>query len=163
MSQTNTQFFPPGATIESLDRLAALPQEPVFSPEFWGVVHDEVQAWLASLEADVCRKAPDVRVTPGRTRGDRFFLFSYRHFSVPDSDIDPAVAGVTFTPAERGVTVEADVSGERTGDWVLPPTNKTATQSRREVLIAARELAQFLCQSAEQIIAALTDSTRRAV
>lgn len=36
-------------------------------------------------------------------------------------------------------------------------------ESRREVLIAARQSAQLLCQSAERVIAALGDSMRSVV
>ncbi|HEX5447509.1 MAG TPA: hypothetical protein VFW87_27080, partial [Pirellulales bacterium] len=60
----------------------------------------------------------------------------------------------------HGVTVEADVSGEQTGDYVSPPTKKTVAESRQEVFKAARESARFICKSAERITAALTDPSR---
>jgi len=140
---------------EYLDRLA-------FTPELWTQVHDEVQEQLGFLETEVRRKVAGVRVTAGRTKGDKFFLFSYRTFSMPDSALDPVVVGMTFTPAQQGVTVEADVSGEQTGDWIAAVPSKTMADSREEVLAAARESARTLCQSAEAIAAALQDPSRRA-
>ena len=87
--------------------------------ETWTEVHDEVQRQFVILETEVRRKLPGIRVAAGRTQGERFFLFSYRTFSLPDSALDPVVAGITFTPAEQGVTVEADVSGEGIGDRIF--------------------------------------------
>ena len=68
---------------------------------------------------------------------------------------------MTFTPAHPGVTVEADVSGEQTGDWISSVPSKTVANSREELLAAARESARKLCQSVEAIVAALKDPSRR--
>jgi hypothetical protein len=71
------------------------------------------------------------------------------------------VSGITFTPAQEGVTIEADVSGEQTGDCISSVSRKTVANSREELLAAASESAQKLCQSADAIAAALEDPSRR--
>jgi hypothetical protein len=126
----------------------------------WTEVHDEVQGQLALLETEVRRQVAGVKVDTGRTKGDRFFLFSYRTFSLPDRTLDPVVAGVTFTPARQGVTVEADISGEQTGYGIFSVPSKTVAQAREELLAAARDAAQKLRQSAEAIAAAFKDPAR---
>jgi hypothetical protein len=133
---------------------------PDVPPDLWTEVHDEVQGQLALLETDVRRQVAGIRVDTGRTKGDRFFLFSYRTFSLPDRTLDPVVAGITFTPVREGVTVEADVSGERTGNGISSVPSKTVAHSREELLAAARESARKLRQPAEAIAAALKDPTR---
>lgn len=147
--------FPPVARTEYLDRLAALPSEPL------DAVHHEVQEQLALLESEVRRRVPRVRVEAGRTSGSAYFLFSYRTFSLPDSDLDPVVAGITFTPAHPGVTLEADVSGEQTGDPIFSLPPKTVTDSTEELSAAARESARSLFRAAEAIAGALQDRSRR--
>jgi len=161
MTPATAVWFEPVAQKKNLDRLAALPPGPAFTPKLWTEVHDEVQAQLEFLETEVHRKVAGIRVAPGRTHGDKFFLFSYRTFSLPDSAVDPVVVGMTFTPAHPGMTVEADVSGEQTGDWISAVLSKTVGNSREELLAAARESARKLCQSAEAIAAALTNPSRR--
>jgi hypothetical protein len=161
MTVATVASFPAVARKEYLDRLAALPPRPAVTPELWTKVHDEVQEQLVLLEIEVRRKVAGIRVDPGRTKGDKFFLFSYRTFSIPDIAIDPVVVGMTFTPAHQGVTVEADVSGEQSGDCISFVPSKTVANSREELLAAARESARKLCQSAEAIAAALTDPARR--
>jgi hypothetical protein len=98
----------------------------------------------------------------GRTHGEHFYLFSYRTFSMPDSDIDPVVVGMTFTPADEGVTVEADVSGERCGDLISSVYRKTVGNSTHELQAAARTFARKLRDSADAIRAALNDPCREA-
>ena len=146
---------------EHLDRLAALPSRPAFTPEFWTEVHDEVQEQFIVLETEVRRKIAGLRVNAGRTKGDTFCLFSYRTFSIPDSAVDPVVVGMTFTPASQGVTVEADVSGEQLGDVLSSVAKKTMAHSREELLATARESVRRFCGSAEVIAAALNDPSRR--
>ena len=156
-----TASYRPVARKDYLDRLAALSPRPDVTGELWTEVHDEVQEQLVLLETELRRKVAGVRVDVGRTKGDKFFLFSYRTFSMPDSALDPVVVGMTFTPAHQGVTVEADVSGEQTGDWISAVPGKTVANTRGELLTAACESARKLCQSAEAIAAALTDPSRR--
>ncbi|HEV8059833.1 MAG TPA: hypothetical protein VGP68_08170 [Gemmataceae bacterium] len=144
-----------------MDRLAPLSLLLDVAPEVWTEVHEEIQRQLAVVEADVCHKLQGVRVNQGRTHGDGFFLFSYRTFSMPDSAIDPVVVGMTFTAAHQGITVEADVSGEQTGDWISSVPAMTVANSRDELLTAARESAQNLFQSSQAIAAALEDPSRR--
>jgi hypothetical protein len=161
MTPAAAASFPPVARKENLARLAALPPGPAFPPELWTKVHDEVQAQFALLETEVRRKVAGIRVVAGRTKGGSFYLFSYRTFSIPQSDVDPVVVGLTFTPARQGVTVEADVSGEQTGDMISSVPSSTVANSGEELLAAARESARDLCQSAESITAALQDPSRR--
>jgi hypothetical protein len=127
----------------------------------WTEVHEQVQGQLALLESDVRGRVPEVRVDEGQTRGDRFYLFSYRTFLIPDSGLDPVVSGITFTPAQQRVTIEADVSGEQSGDCISSVPTKTVAHSREELLAAAGESARKLRRSAEAIAAALKDPSRR--
>jgi hypothetical protein len=153
--------FPPVACYEYLDRLCTLPPRPAFTPELWSRLHDEVQEQLVSLETDVRQRVPGIRVTTGRTSGEHFFLFSYRTFFMPDMALDPVVVGMTFTSVDQGVAVEADVSGEETGDCIASVPSTTVANSSEELFAAARESARNLCQSARAIAAALTDPSRR--
>jgi hypothetical protein len=161
MTPVTVDFFPPVARKEYLDRLAALPARPASIAELWTKVHEEVQEQLVLLESEVRRKVAGIRVEAGQTKGDKFFLFSYRTFSKPDSELDPVVVGLTFTPAHQGVTVEADVSGEHTGDWIASVPSKTVANSTDELLAATRDSAQKVCQSADAVAAALKDLSRR--
>lgn len=154
-------FRPPVFRTEYLDRLEALPDSPALTPALWDEVNRVVQEQLAPLKADVRRKAPEIRVDEGRTQGKQFFLFSYCTFSVPSSDVDPVVAGITFTPTQDGVSVVADVSGEQTGDYIVTVPTKIVGSFKYELLDAARESARMLCQSAEAITAALADVSRK--
>jgi hypothetical protein len=147
--------------MEYLDRLAALGDEAALTPELWAEVHGEIQEQLALLETTVRQKVAGIRVDAGRTQGTQFFLFSYRTFSVPGRNVDPAVAGITFTPAQEGVKVAADVSGEETGDQITSVPSKRVAKSRGELLEAARESARELSKSAEAIAAAITDPSRK--
>ena len=152
----------PVAPKDSLDRHATQPSNQDGTSDLWTEVHTEVQSQLAILEGEVRRRVPAARATSGRTKGSRFFLFSYRTFAIPDSRLDPVVAGVLFRPADRGVAVEADVSGEYTGDCISPAFSATVANSKEELLTTARQLAQRLLESADVIAAALEDSSRKA-
>lgn len=160
MTPATVAYYQPVAGVKYLDRLVLLPR-PAFAPQLWTELHDEVQEQLAALETEVRNQVARIRVDAGRTKGDKFFLFSYRTLSLPDSDLDPVVVGMTFTPAPQGVKVEADVSGEQTGDWISSVPSRTVANSREELLAAARESARKLCQSAEAIAAALKNPSRR--
>ncbi|HUY33715.1 MAG TPA: hypothetical protein VMV69_13275 [Pirellulales bacterium] len=153
--------YPPFALTDDLDRLAASPEEPGITPEFWPELHSEIQRQLALLEGEVRRQVPGVRVVGGRTRGEQFCLFSYLTFSMPDSDIDPVVVGITFTPSDEGVTVEADVSGERFGDLISTVYRTTVGNSTHELLAAACDFARELGGSVDAIRGALNDASRR--
>jgi len=161
MRMASTEYYySPVPQWKHLDRLAVF-SSILDAREFWTEVHDDVQEQLAVLERDVRQGVAGVRVTAGSTRGENFLLFSYRAFSLPESDIDPVVAGMTFTRADKGVKVEADVSGEQTGDLIASTPNRVAADSRHELLAAARQSALELCQSATAIAAALTDPSRK--
>jgi hypothetical protein len=127
----------------------------------WTEVHEEVQGQLGRLESEVRQRVPEVRVDRGRTKGERFYLFSYTTFSIPDSGLDPVVSGLTFTPAQQGVTIQADISGEQSGDSIASVPSKAVANRRNDLLAAAGELARKPCQSAEAIATALKDASRR--
>ena len=152
--------FQPVARGEPLDGLAASRASIELTPESWARVHDEVQEQLGPLEVEVRKRLPGVRVTAGRTHGGAFALSSYRTFSLAGSDVDPVVVGVTFTTTVQDVTIEADISGEQTGDCILPAINRTAANSRDDLLTVARDLARTLGTSADAIVAALKDASR---
>ena len=122
----------------------------------------EAPAAMPSAEAIATPTTQEniLRVDAGRTKGDKFFLFSYRTFSIPDSALDPVVVGMTFTARRHGVTVEADVSGEQTGDIILSLPSKTVADSDEELLAQACESARKLCESAEAVAAALANPSR---
>lgn len=159
MTLANNATNQPVALNENLDRLAAFPPGPALTSEIWSELHVEVQRQLVTLETEVRRKLPGIQVAAGRTQGDHFLLFSYRTFSLSDSALDPVVAGMTFTRAGQGVTVEADVSGEGNGDRIFFVPSKTV-DSREGLLEAARQSARELCRSAEVIAKALMDPAR---
>lgn len=160
MTLTNNATNQPVASNENTDRLAAFPPGPALTSEIWCEVHVEVQRQLAILETEVRRRLPGIQTAAGRTQGERFFLFSYRTFSMRDSALDPVVAGITFTPADQGVTVGADVSGEGNGDRIFLVPSKTVADCREGLLEAARESARELCRSGEAIAKALMDPAR---
>ena len=148
--------FRPVARNAYLERLGALRPRPALALGLWANVHKEAQLQLDSLETDVRQIVPGIQVSSGRTRGDHFLLFTYRTFCVPG-----VVVGMTFTAVDQRVAVEADVSGEQTGDCISSVPSKTVANSRKELLAAARESARNLCRSARAIAAALTDPSRR--
>jgi hypothetical protein len=129
--------------------------------DLWGEVHEEFQAHLAPLEAQLRSRVREIAVTQGRTRGESFLLFSYRKFSLPGSQLDPLVVGVTFTAADHGVVAEADASGEERGDLIVSLPAASVPQAREQLLAVARDCAGKLCQSAGIIAAALMDQLRR--
>lgn len=142
-----------------LPRLAVVASSPD-TRGFWTEVHDGVQEQLALLEHDVRQYVAEVQVATGRTHGKHFLLFSYLTFSLSESDIDPVVVGLTFTQADQGIDVQADVSGEQIGDLISSVPNRMVPDSRDTLLAAARESAQELRQSAKAIAASLRDSSR---
>jgi hypothetical protein len=160
MSALSVASLKPVARRENLDRLF-LHQRTALSEVLWNQLHDEVQLQLQLLEAEVRRKLAGLRTEVGRTKGSTFFLFSHRTFSVPENGLDPVVAGMTFTKAEQGVTVEADVSGEQIGDFVYTVPRKIVAPNKEELLLATRESARTLTQSAEAIANSLRNPSRK--
>jgi hypothetical protein len=153
-------FLRPVVRTEYLDRLEALPDDPTLTPALWDEVHRVVQEELAPLRANIRRKSPEIRVDGGRTQGRQFLLFSYCTFCAPGGNVDPVVAGITFTFGQEGVTVAADISGEQTGDCIVSLPTRIVGTFGHELLDAARESARTLSQSAEAITAALADASR---
>lgn len=151
----------PVAETNEWDRLAGSSPGSEPRADVWTEVHEHVQAQLARLESEVRRRVPGVRVDKGRTKGGRFYLFSYLTFSMPGSGLDPVVTGITFTPADEAVTIEADVGGEQSGDPIYSSPTKSVPNSRNEFLAAAADSAREQCQCADAIAAALKDESRR--
>lgn len=133
--------------------------------EIWTGIHDEVQRVLESLDDVVRSRVRALRVAPGRTQGSSFYLFTYRTFSHNDgADIDPVVAGITFSVAdsEHGnkLVVNADISGESSGDIIKVLAPRVVPATREELLLAAREPAMELADNGAPIADALLDPSR---
>lgn len=153
---TAIEYFEPVPRMENIDRLAL----PVADSDLWDEVHTEFQNQLKFLANEVCRRVSGVHAYTGRTEGENFFLFSYVTFSLPESRVDPVVVGITLTPNQDRVTLEADISGEERGDMIYSVTK--VVDSRHDVSAVAKTLAVQLSQSAEAIETALRDSHRTA-
>lgn len=160
MSQATLSYFPPVLREAHLDRLALVPPGLEFDREVWAEVHDEVQRMLEPLEGKVRSRFGNVLADSGQTQGKAFLLFTYRTFSVPGSGVEPVVAGMNFTRADNGIGIDADISGEQTGDTMLELPRTITQGSKQELLVAARELAQRLCEGDKQIVDALSDQSR---
>lgn len=160
MGIATTHTFEPVFRTRYLDRLAAFRDAPGPAAVLWDDVHRNVQANLTRLEKKVRDEVRGVRVDAGSTQGERFILFSYRTFSLPDNEIDPVVAGVIFTLAGDGVKVEADLSGEQTGDYIASFPSTIVENSNDAVIEAARDALRLLCEAAGALAAAVTDPAR---
>src|ERR1051326_3467099 len=160
MSQATVASYPPVPRREYLERLFVCCPGPELPSQFWTGVHARVQESLDCLETEVRRRLPEVRVEAGRTKGERVYLFTYRTFSFAGTGCDPVVAGIAFTPAQEGVMIEADVSGEETGDLILCLPPMTVAKTSEELRPAAQVLAEKLGQSAEKIVRALLSPSR---
>lgn len=139
---------------------AALPMVHDAGPDLWAEIHEEAQREWGRLESDVRQVLPAVRVTRGRTSGQHYFLFTHATFSLPGSKVDPVVAGITFSAADEQVAVDADVSGEQTGDVIWPAATQKVSKSKEALVSAARQLAGELVHSAAAIASALQDRSR---
>jgi hypothetical protein len=161
MTPTPTASLEPAARKEYLNRIAALSPWPGLTAELWNKVHEEIQEQLEILDTEVRQKMAGIRVVAGRTKGEKFFLFSYRIYSMPDSGIDPVVVGITFTQVERSVAVDADVSGEQTGDCISDISSKAIANSWQELLAVAHDSAEKLSHSAEAVAEAIQNQSRK--
>ncbi len=157
MLPTSSTLNDPGAS----DFLAAASTWPVLPAELWDHLHNIVQEQLQLLDSEVRNQLPQVRIDGGSTHGKAFPLFSYRRYSLPDSEIDPVVAGMTFVPADASVAIDADISGEMTGDCLSSDSYTATATSWDDLLTATRELSRKLCHSPETIVKALRDESRR--
>ena len=70
------------------------------------------------------------------------------------------VVAVTFTAAQSGITVEADVSGEQFGDMIAMGSSNTVAISKEDILGEAVRSARTLSGTAGSIVAALQDASR---
>lgn len=153
-------FYEPIARDEYLERLEITDSSDELSGAVWDHVHELVQERLAELDHAVKSRVPAASVQVGRTAGRAFPLFTYRTFSRPREVVDPVVVGVTFTWSGPRIRVEADASGEQSGDRIVTLSPKTVPSSRAELIQAACEFAERLRQSDDQIAAALADPSR---
>jgi len=160
MTSALVASYEPVARKESLERLAALPEQSNLTSESWDQVHAEVQRHFDKLESELRRRLSGFRTQSGLTRGQNSFVFSYRTFWLPETPVDPVTVGITFRPTEGGVLVEADASGDSRGDFIVELPQRIVAPSREEFLSAARQLGEELSHSTEQVAAALTDSLR---
>lgn len=160
MTSALVASYEPVARKGSLERLAALPEHPNLTSEPWDQVHAEIQGQFDKLEAELRLCLSGLQTQTGLTRGGKGFVFSYRTFSLPEATLDPVVVGLTFTPAEGGVRVEADASGESRGDFIVELPARMVAPYLEELLRATREFGEQLSRSTEQIAAALRDSLR---
>ena len=158
MSAASVETYEPVARTEYLGRLAILPAG---GTELWDDVHHDVQESLATIETEIRRKVPALRATAGCTKGDNFFLFSYRTFSTSDSLIDPVVVGVTFTPFKAGRDSRSGRQRRADRRLDLIRGSKTVDNSRDEIMAAARDSASKLRESADAIVIALKNPVRK--
>jgi hypothetical protein len=166
MSTLSTCFYPPQFRMEHLERLVAFEAPAETGSQIWNEVHAEVQRVLTGLDDVVRLRVPCLHVASGRTQGRSFYLFTYLTFSRTDATgIDPVVVGLTFARAddeEEQVVIDADVSGEQTGDGIESIARRTVPVAREELLRASHELAQGLSCFGQRIAEALLDSSRSA-
>ncbi len=165
MSTVSTCFYPPRFRTDNLERLAALERSAESGDQLWTEVHEEVQRVLVGLDEFVRFRVAHFRVESGRTQGRNFYLFTYLTFSRTDAaEIDPVVVGLTFARAdkegEEQVVVDADISGEQTGDRIVAIARRMVPTVRAELLRAAHKLAWELSCRGQQIAEALLDSSR---
>jgi hypothetical protein len=125
------------------------------------LVQQEAQSKLALLEEEIRRRIGSVRVMAGRTAGLTFTMFTYRAFSGDDEGIDPVVAGITLARAGDGVQLDADICGEHTGDVIVSLPKVVVPFSKQHIVEAVRDLAGKVAKSADAVVAALQDSSRR--
>lgn len=151
----------PVAGTNALSNVATVTPRVDGTPDIWTELHELIQRTLANLESEIRHRVDGVRVARGRTKGNHFYLFSYLTFSIPNAELDPVVCGIAFKPADQGVTIEADISGEQTGDCISAVPSKTVANAREELLKAADELAHQLCKSTDAIETALNNASRR--
>ncbi len=133
--------------------------------QVWVEVDEEVQRVLSGLNELVRSRVANLHVESGRTQGRSFYLFTYLAFSRTDaSEIDPVVVGLTFARADddeqERVVIDADISGEQTGDGIEVLAQRTVPAGRDDLLRAASELALKLSCYDQRIAEALLDSSR---
>ena len=166
MSTASIYFDPPQFSTAHVERLAV--ERPVeIESQLWTEVHDEVQRVLGALDEPVRSAVAHLHVKSGRTQGRSFYLFTYRTFSRTDAtEIDPVVVGLTFAQAddkeEEWIVIDADISGESTGDMIEVLAQRTVPAVREELLRAANELARELSCHGRRIAEALLDLSRSA-
>jgi hypothetical protein len=150
---------------EYLDRLAVFQPQADAEDPIWLEVHEQVQQVLAGLDDFIQSRVPDLRVETGKTQGRNFSLFTHRTFSRADQPgIDPVVVGLTFARGggenPEAIGIEADISGEQTGDRIAAIARREVHTAREDLVRAARELATELCKFAPSIVEALLNPSR---
>lgn len=149
---------------EELERLETVERRDGTGIELWQEVQNEIQQVLAELDDAVRRRVQDVEIAAGKTQARHFSLFAYRTFSRTGKAIDPVVVGLTFLQSreadEDRVVVEADISGEETGDILLSVPPRTIPLVPEQLIHAAREMAAQLARNSRRIADALLDPAR---
>ena len=115
---------------------------------------------LQSLDAEVKRDVPNLRVKPGRNCVGRRNLFVYRVFQpASESKVDPVVVGVVCSPGENGFMVRGDIAGEIIGDILFEVPDKEVI-GRLATLEAVRDTAERLAANAFTVALALRQEQR---
>jgi len=161
MSATIDTSFKPLGNKALLQRPDARLAKPPGGDDQWTAIHKAIEEQLGLLEAEIRAVLNEVIAVAGRTQGEHFSICSYRTFSIPNSNVDRVVAGITMQRTNQGTIIEADISGESTGDIISTTPVRTVANEGTAVLEAALNSAQVLSQSSRQIVAALKDSSRR--
>ena len=131
--------------------------------ETWAEVHAGVQQILGSLDKGIQKQVADVRVLEGKSQAPGYSLFTYRTFSRSAVEIDPIVVAILFSKVnENEIALDADISGESTGDQIETLARRVVSANRTELLMAAQELASKLACAGAKISEALLDGDRTA-
>jgi hypothetical protein len=164
MTTGSTQYQQPVKRDENREGLDTVEYADGTRSEIWHEVQAVVQQVFAELDDAVRARVPDLEVDAGKTHGRHFCLFAYRTFSRTGRPIDPVVAGLTFVESreENGnhVAIDADISGEETGDCLVSLPRRTIPLVPEQLVRAARDTAIQLARNADRIANALLDPSR---
>jgi hypothetical protein len=166
MIATREPPFAPVELFSGIDRLDSIAtagptrDAPVAAPTpvDWKHVHQVVQDILRNVSDRVLNNEPAIRSRPGGTRGDSFFLYSYRVFDLGDSeDVDPVVVSLGFSPAPIAgrVLVRAEIGGEGTGRIDFEAEEMEVPSDHAAVLAAACQAASVLAAKSSLVIQAV--------
>jgi hypothetical protein len=162
MSTADHVDYQPVPQEADLDALAVFQPNSELGPRFWTELDKRVQQVLSELDDSVRSNVPPLRIQPGSTQG-RHFYFCYRTYSRTDIEkLDPVVVGLTFVRQDDNdeISIEADISGEETGDGIATLPRRKVARLRDEIVRTALDLATLLSRHAQQVSAALRDPSR---
>lgn len=139
-----------------------LERDAVRVADLWDRVHAAAQQSFAALEAELRRRFShrQLEAVPGRTHGSNFLLFTYRNFSLKEGLPEPVTVGITFRPLGNEVSIEADASGEQTGDIVFSVPPETVPLAEEALIAHAKSFGRELQGAVDEIAAAMLDPLR---